>query len=282
MAFKRVVEATIGEFGTIGSLIKDLRMSFEVVKTNENSNNNAVLDIYNLSQDTISKISKINNFVIIKAGYADEDGAKNIFFGTLEKSIKKVEPPNTILSITAVDGSKNFREKNITLSYKEGTPLSTIFTDITTLIGFPIANQALVISQLSSIQYPHGFSFVGRAIDALTKVLNKANKTWTIQNQEIVVLSEGQTLIGTGLSISANTGMIGNPEPIFDVNTKGDTSNIKKRYKVKSLLFPQLVPQALISIISKTVTGIFKIEKAVHKGDNFEEEFVSDMEVIEI
>lgn len=277
MAFGRIVELTIGPPDGIGQLITGLRISFTIEKGDTESANKATITVYNLSAETALKLGKAKNRIILRAGYQDEGGAKNIFFGDIASAIYSKQSPETKLEITAFDGQLNIQEKNVSLSYAPGTFVQQIFNDIRKTFGLPLTNVGLSLQG----QYVNGFAFVGKAKDALTEVLAFAGKTWTIQNSQLTVLSPGETVERTGLLISAKTGLINSPEPLDTVDDK-PTEDVPKRYMVKSLLYPQLVPGVEIELQSNIVSGTFRVESVTFTGDNAEGDFIAETEVVQI
>lgn len=277
MAFGRITELQIGPPGEIGKLIKDLRMTFLVEKTDKESANKAQIEIYNISETTALELGKAKNLVILRAGYEDEGGVKNLFFGDVAEATFKKNPPDTSLEVLAFDGQANIQEKNISISYSAGTTVQKIFDDLLAVFGLPLTNIDLNLQG----QYANGYAYVGKVKDAITQVLAYVGKTWTIQNSQLTVITPGEVVERTGLLISSETGMINIPEPLEDVD-ETPTEDTKKRYKIISLLFPQLIPGAEIQVQSSIVSGSFRIETIKFEGDNFEGSFTSEMEVVQI
>lgn len=276
MAFNRLIELQIGIPGEIGTIIKDLRISFNVEKTDTESANKAEIQIYNLTDDTSNKIGKAGNFVIIKAGYIDE-GINNLFFGNVTYSLSKKTGTEKILQIQAVDGVNNIQDINITVTYNAGTTIQKIFNDMVLLYGLPLTNTNLILPG----QYVNGYVFTGKVKDALSQVLGRLNLSWTIQNNQLVVIESDKAIERTGLLISPNTGLIGSPEILIDTDTE-PTEEPPVKYKIKCLLFPQLFPGVEFKLQSEKVNGTFKIETAKFTGDNYEGDFVCELEAVQI
>jgi len=276
LAFNRLIELQIGIPGEIGTIIKDLRISFNVEKTDTESANKAEIQIYNLTDDTSNKIGKAGNFVIIKAGYIDE-GINNLFFGNVTYSLSKKTGTEKILQIQAVDGVNNIQDINITVTYNAGTTIQKIFNDMVLLYGLPLTNTNLILPG----QYVNGYVFTGKVKDALSQVLGRLNLSWTIQNNQLVVIESDKAIERTGLLISPNTGLIGSPEILIDTDTE-PTEEPPVKYKIKCLLFPQLFPGVEFKLQSEKVNGTFKIETAKFTGDNYEGDFVCELEAVQI
>lgn len=277
MAFNRLIEVQITIPGEETIIIDNLRISFQVIKTDTESANTASINIYNLAIDSSSKIGRKGNIIALRAGYEDE-GVKSLFFGVVTKAVNRKTQTEVILEIECFDGIENIQEKLISISYGIGTPAQQVFNDIVKAFGLPVTNTGFTITG----QYTNGYSFVGKAKDALTEVLKKSEYTWTIQNQQLVIIIPGQSVQRTGLLISPKTGLINSPEFLEDVDDKTITEDTPKRLRIKSLLFPQLFPGAEMQLESSIINGTFRVEKADAKGDNWEGEFTTELEVVQI
>jgi len=278
MALNRIIEVSIGPEGETGTLIKDLHMNFSVEKSDKESANKLVLQIYNVSLNTSEKIAKARNKIILKAGYSDE-GVVNLFFGDITKTTDKKEGVNRILEIEAYDGQTNIQNKDISISYTGGTSKQKIFQDLVYAFGLPLMNPKTQISG----SFANGWAFIGKVKEGLTEILSPLNKSWTIQNQQLVIISPGEVVQRSGLKISPKTGLIGTPEALSDQDEKQtENKEVPKRWKIKSLLYPQLFPGSEIQIKSSIVNGTFKIESLNFSGDNYEGDFVCELEVVQI
>lgn len=278
MAFGRLIEVSIGPAGSLGTQITEQRISFVVDKVQSDTPNKCTLDIYNLSDDTITKVAKVGNKVILRAGYEDEGGVKSLFFGDTTRAIRVKDQTEKILKIEAFDGQTNLTETNVSLSYFPGISADVVTQDIISLIGLPLGN---IITPTGSV-YRHGFSFVGKAKDALNSVLFRVGRFFSVQNEQIIILELGEISRSTGLKITPNSGLINEPKLLDDLKSGQSADDVPKRYEVDTLLLPQLVPGANVIIESSQVNGTFKIEDATFKGDNFEGEFVTTIEVVAV
>lgn len=277
MAYNRIIESSIGPPGETGYLIKDLRQNFTIEKSDKESTNKLNLSIYNLNENTIDTIAKAKNKVILRAGYLDE-GISSLFFGDIVSTINKKEGPNKILEIEAFDGQTNIQNNNISISYTSGTIKQQVFNDLVAAFGIPLTNP-----QNLSGQFANGYSYVGKVKDALTEILSPFNKSWTIQNEQLIIITKGESVQRTGLLISPSTGLIESPEAISDQDEKqSNIDEVPKRWKIKSLLFPQLFPGVEVQIQSNKVNGIFRVESVYMTGDNYEGDFMCETEVIAI
>lgn len=274
MAFNRVIEIVIGPQGQTGRLVKDQKMSFEIFKTTEKSVNTAKIKIWNLKPSTVTEIAKVRNKVIVRAGYEDE-GINNVFFGDLIRATPLDEGIDKVLDIEAVDGGLGLEERNISISYAPGTQVSVVLNDIFTVLAYPLATTLTPPQR----EYVNGYAFIGKARDALTEVLAYIGRTWSIQNELLVILAPDEVVTRGALVLTPKTGLIGTPELVNDKSQDQTGEAPPKRYKVKSLMFPQILPGSSLTINSNAVSGTFKVLDATYIGNNREGDHLVNAEV---
>lgn len=279
MAYNRIVEISIGPPGALGTRITNLRMSFEVMKSDKESTNKAKVQIYNMFSFNSTKLAIAGNKIIIRAGYLDEGGAKTLFFGDIQRATVRNDGIDKITDIEAYDGMSNIQDKNISLTFAEGTPARTILNILITTFGYPLGN----IPTLPVKQYANGYSFIGKVKDALTEVCAYLGKNWTIQNEQLVIYSPNETIIRTGLVLSKDTGLLETPQLLDDNEDNLGTIDIpKKRWRILSLLYPQLSPGADLVLRSLQANGTFKVESVTFRGDNRDGDFIAESEVVSV
>lgn len=275
MAFGRKVICRIGAPGEQGVEIEDLKISFEVKKTEKESLNEAEVRIFNLSDHTRNKITGKGNALVLRAGYEDE-GVKGLFFGSVKDVKSDNSGPDRQTVITAFDGYKNGREKVVSVSYAPGISRKSVFQDLTQALGMPVSGQDLI-----SGSFPGGFSFIGKVTAALDRIVKAVGGiSWSIQNETFVVFRPDQPAAVTGLHLSPGTGLIGSPEDISEESEDG--SMPVKKYRVTSLLFPELLPGSRIKLTSKKVSGFFKVLSVVFTGCNLSDKFEAVSEVVPV
>lgn len=302
--FDRVAELVVGQSGKDGILIKDLRFSFSIEKTLNETLNTSTIKIYNLSPTSRKAVEAPNNAVVLKAGYARDKGAVTIFVGIVRRSLTRREGPDWVTELELDDGLIAYRDSKYTTTFQPGSSGLSVLRQIASQFGLPV----LALPDVPDKIYPNGFSFVGRVRDAMSKVCNYLGCEWSIQNQEIQILKKGGSRERTALVISQETGMIGSPEleaktmseklaaqqglttnsdgvvtVISDkVTASGNTPKPRlevQGYKVNTLMQPTMLPGDVIKIEAQGVNNFFKVEKVTHQGDTHGNEWVSEASV---
>ena len=275
MAFIRSVEVTIGPKGGEGVKINGLKIAFEIEKTDKPETNTAKVQIYNLSKETHEKICVAGNHCTLKAGYTDET-ITAILFGDVVKGTRKKSGPDYCTEIEVKDGRVAVMAGQVSVAYEKDTDALTIVQDLIDAIGLPSKGTELIPS---GAKYPGAFSDIGQAADILRDVLNKYELWYTVQNEMIYILKEGEASESTGLRLTPETGLLTSPQPVSDKTQETDTEKeATNKWEFRAMLFPQLIPGAACKVEASTITSEMKITKAKNKGDNWLSDFCVDIE----
>jgi hypothetical protein len=258
MAFIRQVEVTIGPKGGEGVSINGLQIAFEIEKTDKPEANSAHISIYNLSKDTHDKICVAGNHCTLKAGYADETIAA-ILFGDVVKGTRKKSGMDYVTELEVKDGRAAVMAGQVSVSYAKDTDALTIAQDMIDAIGLPSKGAELIPS---GANYPGAFSGMGQAADILREVLNKYDLKYTIQNEMIYILKEGEASKSTGLRLTPETGLLTIPQPVSDKTEETDTTKeAANTWTFRTMLFPLLIDVPVLFPGTKKWTLHFPLEK---------------------
>lgn len=277
MALNRIIQITMGPTAGLGITVTDLKMEIEIFKTDKESKNKAKARIFNISESNATTMAKEGNKIIIKAGYEDES-VNSLFFGDIQTSLFSKQGSDRVLEVEAYDGQSNATDKNASISYAGGISAQVILDQLILLLGYPLAKPVTPLQA----SYANGYAFIGKVTDALTEVLSYGGKVWSIQNEQLVITGPNEVIERTGFLLSPQTGLLSKPELLVDKDESQNTLLVPKRYKVKSLLYPQLVPRSEFQLQSENVNGFFRIETADYRGNNRFGEFIVNLEVVSI
>jgi len=275
MAFQRFVEIVVGPKGGEGFKIDALKIAFSIEKTDSENPNKSVIQIYNLSKVTHSKVAVAGNHITLKAGYKDETIAA-IFFGDVVKGARKKDGSDYITELEVFDGRTAVMSGQVSVSYAKETEARTIVQAFVDAIGLSYKGMENVPSDAV---YAHGYTFIGMAGEGLKDVLNNYGLTYTIQNEMLYILKPGEAADKTGLKLTAETGLLTTPEPVSDKTSDDDTeAEPSNKWKFSSMLFPELMPGAACKVESSTLNSEVVISKAVFVGDTWDGDFRIDIE----
>lgn len=197
--------------------ITDLQIIADVAG-NSNTGNQAVcvLKIYNLSDETRAIIENENNYVLLEAGYAQDEELKLIFSGQVLKSNTEKQGQDLVTTLQCIDGftpsngirvSKNYHKKTVVSGTERYTTYEDILLDLVSIFadngiptGFlelkPIQDPRQVFVQIaapSEVKLLRGYSAVGFLRQIMDNVCNSLGYVWYITNGRLFCHPKGYT-----------------------------------------------------------------------------------------
>jgi len=276
--FDRVISVDIGPEGGEGKHIEGIRISFRVDKTATRTINSATVDLYNLGESTREEISGTQNKIIVNAGYAESAGSMEIFRGDVDRFQHIINPPDRISHIEAGDGEKVLRQTRIALSFSPGASATEILEEIASKLPGISAGEFTITTDK---EYANGWSFVGLAADALDRVAQSLDASWSIQNNEIQIVPQLGNNQTEAILLSPESGLLGSPEYIEAIENNLDGVQRPSGWRLRCLLQPQIIPRGIVSVQSEEVNGNYTVETVLHRGDTHGYEWNSIVEVFE-
>ena len=291
MLFNRTVSLVVGKEGAKGRELTGLRIAFSIQKGSTKNPNKCSVKIWNAAPETRALIEVIGNVLILKAGYAEDIGAKTIFSGNVTRALTVREGPDLVTELEMEDGFLEFRDSKVSLSFSKGATTEQVINELAKKFGLAVRP---LPEDIAKKQYSAGFAFVGRVRDALDKACDHTGLEWSIQNREIQIIKKGGVFKQKAYLISPETGLLGSPskesktmtekaaakegitadQPGVSRTTKRDKDGEVQEvlrvfgYKVKSLLQPIIEPGGYVQLKSKGINGeFFRVEELVHNGD---------------
>lgn len=229
----------------------------------ETDSNDADIDIYNLSNETINLIKK-EQPIILNAGYEGDVG--NIFLGGVVEASTETQEVDRVTKITATDASEAWNKLEVVKTFKAGTRASQMLQAFIAMTGFDIGAFELP----NDIEYLRARTFSGKLPSVIKQVAKDAGAKVHITKSKIYIRDPKA---GDDVSFLFNNerGLIGTPEPFEDEDVSG--------YKVRALLNHRVTTDSMVQIESSTANGTYRVRKGSHKAD--EGTFYTEMEVVE-
>lgn len=254
--------------------VRNLRIKFQIEKTRDSTSNKAEIEITNLSENTRSKIREKDALVRLFAGYDGDLGAVLLFVGNAQHVVNNWETPDIVTKIEAQDGMRTVRETRTSFGYSNRTSVNTIVNRLANELGIPLRQDFNIPG------FYNGYSFNGRAKDALDEICRKAGYEWSVQDNEIQIISKTGSTEQLAVKLTPANGLLNYPERLADQEGKFEEAlENELEWKITSLLNPRLTPGALVEIESQEANGVFIIEKVRHYGDSRGQEWYSEIEV---
>ena len=185
-----------------------------------------------------------------------------MFVGDVVKTVQKIESPDIITTIEVADGDNKYRNARLEKGYPPNTKLNPVFDDLEKSIGLSRG----VREGVPEKTYAHGLTLSGLSRDHLDVLTRSNGLEWSVQDETLQIIPEGQGTSESLILLSPDSGLIGSP------------NKTKKGVEFISLIQPKLRPGRRVQVDSRLVKGIFKIRKVTHEGDSHEGDFLSKCE----
>jgi len=260
--YDRKAVIIFGEKGKAGKRLDGLRVSFEIEKTPEAYVNRAKVAVYNLSRESRADVEKKDIYLVLSAGYGTQLG--DLFKGDITRGWTEQSGADFITNFEVGDGQKAYQESNINVTFSEGTSLKDVFTSMAATFGKTIKD----LSAIDPGSILNGLTLSGLSRAHMDELTKKAGLEWSIQDDAIQIVKAGGATREEAVFLSQNTGLLRIPK------------KKEKGIEFDCLLQPKIAPGKRVIIESRTISGIFVAQRVVHKGDNFDKDFMTSVEAI--
>ncbi|MGL5433814.1 MAG: phage protein [Lachnospiraceae bacterium] len=279
-----------GKPGTVGFEIGEevagraLRIVFDLEKTDVESGNTGTITIYNLNDEHVAMLKEKDCMVTLKAGY----GANMplIFSGNITTESTSDDNPDRETEIQAVDGRVAIRDTFISVSYTGETLAQSIYNDIIGQMGITCVYSPKAQELLSAFKLENGFAFVGTAADCLTQLGAMCGLNWTIQNGVGQVLYPGDPITTQCFVLDESSGLVNIPKSIT-INAETTTNEEATQepihgFEINYLLNGAIGINDMIQLVSKKVSGFFRIKSIKISGDNYGSSWMCTAQIVEV
>lgn len=273
--FGRVYSLIVGGANGDALDLSELHFKFNVKRSDTVTPNIADIRVYNLSDDTASKIKKEFKQVILQAGYEGNKGV--IFKGNIKQVIRGREnATNTFVDIIAGDGDRAFNFAVVNTSIAAGSSQRDQINAVMQTMQLKGVGEGY-IENLKPTVLPRGKVLYGNARNYLTDVADSSEQAWSIQDERVNFVPVTSYLPGEAVVINSKTGMIGTPSqtneglnvkmllnPLVRVGGRVQLNNADVQdYKINlsQPLSPANIPPP------KAADGVYYILVAEHQGD---------------
>lgn len=273
----------------------DLSINFTVPFDDGVEPNIAEIEIYNLSDKTITGLKK-GEKVTLNAGYKNDVGS--IFLGLIQLPQTAWNSLDRITKLECIDSGETWFKEKVKKTYKAGVTGKQILNDLLPMTKLVIGALELPADKV----YQSGKSVDGFLMDIIAEVAKDCGAKAQVNKNKIFVRkqSAGDSI---SFTLDKDHGLIGSPTPIekevkYNVVEKVETTKKEKGatvttmqnksvektktvhgWKIVSLLNHRITTDVIINIISKTANGVFRVESGTHKGSSYGNNFYTEIEV---
>lgn len=250
------------EFTNVNAAGIGNRMSFEIKRSLGKEPNSCKIILDNLSDDTKRMLDRKPVGIVLAAGYRDT-GPRLLFAGDLMYSFTELKGTNYETVLQVADGGRAYKYGRMSASYKAPVRIDNVLRDCANSFGLTLPPEVLELPQIKE-PLPVGFTAHGPTREVLTKVLDRLQLGWSMQNGKLQILPDGVPRAGEAVLIDETTGLIGSPKRTTPTGPKA-----KSMVEANLLLYPELLPGMKAKIKSRDFDGVFRIKELEAQGDTY-------------
>jgi len=258
--FLREVYLDIGQPGTTGKRYRGLRVRATVKMSSTLTPNEAQIELYNPSANTITLAQRAGVRFRLWAGYGSS--AALVFQGDAVQGGIKITPPGRdatrVFRAELQDGGLAYRTGQVSLSFAKGVAMATVYGQVAEAMGLDAGQ----IQLTDALTLPTGLTFAGPARELLGRLASISGAGATIRDGALYVVTQGGATKERAPLLTPATGLIGSPSQKDD-----------GRVEVKALLDPSIRPLRPFRVESERVTGNFVCEDVTYRIDSRGQEF---------
>lgn len=212
--FGRALSLKVGTDAGDGLDLSQLRVTFEVRNATINSPKYALIRVYNLAPEKMSRI--INEFtqVVLEAGYIDP-GPSTIFEGQIVMTRRGRYGTDTFIEITAQDADKAHNYGVIHQTLVAGWTWDDVYGALLgALAAFGVTGGNK--PAFSGEKGLRGYQLDGMVSAHLTVLADSQDCDWYIEDSKLVFLEKDATLPGEVPSLNSSNGLLSVPDQTVD------------------------------------------------------------------
>lgn len=259
----------------------DLRVTFKVEKTDDKNPNTADIAVYNLSATSRAALEGKGTPVLLMAGYAS--GVAQVFSGHARVTDSEKQGVDWATRIRCGDGERAIAFATVSESAKPGTQVKDMVLRVAKKLVSDPSNIAQTL-QNEVRSFSSGYAAHGNAAAELTRLCDKIDLKWSIQDGRLELLTLNGFTNDVGPLFTPDSGLVGTPA-LGTPDAKGGPQT----WKVKTLLEPRIRPgqrffvERTISTDGQPVKReTFRAKKVHHTGDTHGGEFFTEIEATQV
>jgi hypothetical protein len=236
--------------------ITQMQVKFSIEKGLGKQPNKAAISIVNLAESTRVALKK-PLIVRLAVGYDGAENEQHLFSGDLRIASTIHDGPHVVTNLEMGDGDTAFQFGSIRKSYSNSKLIDAI-TDVAGSLGVKVPTDLRTLAG----QQRYTGVLSGPSHRELSKLLTPLGSSWSIQDGTLVALKETQVREGEAVVIREGDGMVGSPQ--FGTSKKpGEPPKLN----VKLTIDPRIRAGGKISVKSRDIDGLFRVENVRHTGE---------------
>lgn len=239
-------------------------------KASSSSNANTVLSIYNLAPETLDIVERVNNYVILEAGFAGDDELKVVFTGQVSSFSTDRQGQDMVTTLTCSDGYIPNNTIRLSKMFPENTTANTVmeyliqrYKDSGVALGQYVAQvdpkdkvEYVQLTSPSLTTFAMGYSLNGYLSDELRDLCKSIGYVNYITNGRLFIHPTSYTKTTERYQYSTEQlfSVRKSGKPTSTTNSKNDTG-----VDIRMQLDGRLGVDKQIEILDGNYKGIYKI-----------------------
>lgn len=278
----RQYELKIGDASTGDGLLinSSLQVTFDISKTadNKNKTNRALIDIYNLSDESLKVLDTDYPVASFSAGYVDI-GMKLLFSGQVTNVATKKSGTDRVTQITMGSAYTDLNHTLLNQLTSPGRTVQDVAEDIRKILG----GVSRGVYNGTNINSPiiYGYPLTGTPKEMLDELSDKYSLEWQIED-DVLYLHDNdrgnRENFEEAYVISKYTGLIDNAYRVTGDRRRSKADKAKKQgIQMKILLNPDIQAGDLIKLEDTFISGWHKVTDVRHYGGLRDTQWYSDI-----
>jgi len=210
--FIRVCRLTSG--GNTWNL-DDAAVEFLVRQKTVQMPNIAEIRVYNLTEDSRTKLCKQNQEIILEAGYRGRYSA--IFKGTIKQGNRgKVKGTDTFVDLFCGDGDQAYIRAQVSKTLPAGSTRQQVVDECLKAFGPYGVSKGFMSSKLAGFTFPRPVTLFGLAREQMRTIARDIGADWSFQSGQLDVLHKTEAKPGGEYVLNSRTGLIGRATQTFN------------------------------------------------------------------
>lgn len=286
--FGRKFSLIIGQDSGSSLDFSDLRVKFDIKRGDRETPNSALVQIYNLSDNTSKRVKNEFTRMVIQAGYPGNFSI--VFDGQIKQVWRGREnPTDTFLNVLAADGDSAYCFAKVIQTLAAGST----YQDQVNLALKAMAPYGVTSGYMASLPnnpLPRGKPIFSLARDVLRSVARATQTVWSIQDGKVIMVPETSYAPYDIPEINSKTGMVGWPvqmingisfqtllNPSLKIGGLVHLNNASIQEYQYSLNVNQQADQSRAALDNKIDSdGFYYLMSVNHKGDTRGNEWYSE------
>lgn len=252
-------------------VVRDLRVTFTVDRNLDKQPNTATITVYNLAEATRLELERKPLLIRLDVGYRAGALAR-LCQGDLRFGWSTQDGADWATSLELDDGGRAYRHARVTRSFRPGVDRRAALKEAIAAAGFKIPKSVEDAKELVG-QLAGGLALEGKSSDVIDKLIKPTGLSWSTQDGEMQILRSTDVRADQAVVVSEDTGMVGSPS-----YAPPDNPGERPVLRGKVLLDPRIIPGGRVAVQSRSIDGIFRVERVRHVGDTHGQDWTTEFE----